>query len=51
MLWICGNGYKTEVEIPSHNHCRIAYIKEEGNSSPTKVINSNEIEVLANLLT
>ena len=28
---------------------RIGYIKEEGNSNSTMVINSNEIEVLGNL--
>ena len=49
LLWISGKGHKTGGEIHSHNHCRIAYVKEEGNSSPTKVINSNEIEVLVNL--
>ena len=49
LLWICGKGHKTEGEIHSHNHCRIAYMREEGNSSRTKIINSNEIEVLANL--
>jgi 6-pyruvoyl-tetrahydropterin synthase len=40
---------KTEGVTHSHNYYRIAYIKEEGNSSSTMVINSNEIEVLANL--
>jgi hypothetical protein len=47
--WICKKRDITEGEIHSHNFCRIAYIKEEGNSSSTMVINSNEIEVLANL--
>jgi hypothetical protein len=44
--WISNKCHKIEGEKHSHNFCRIGYIKEEGNSSSTMVINSNEIDVL-----
>ena len=49
VLLTCVKCYKTEVVTHSHNNCRIAYTKDEGNSNSNMIIKSNKIEVLANL--